>query len=98
MPITIETQGNIVVMQIVGVFNYLLHNDFMRSIREAQKNATYVVNLMHTEHIDSAGLGMLLMMREMVGGDAARISLVNPNQKVRGILFMSQFQELFQIT
>ncbi|MBF0154993.1 MAG: STAS domain-containing protein [Magnetococcales bacterium] len=98
MSITYEKQGDTVVLQIVGTFGYRVYGDFMRTVRGAQKDASYVINLIHTEHIDSAGMGMLLMMREMVGGDAARISLINPNYKVRGILLTAQFQELFQIT
>ncbi|MBF0425249.1 MAG: STAS domain-containing protein [Magnetococcales bacterium] len=97
MSIVVEQQGDTVVMRIAGIFGYRMHADFMRAVRGAQKGAACVIDLINTDHIDSAGMGMLLMMREMFGGDAARITLINPNPKVHGVLVTAQFQELFKI-
>ncbi|MBF0175956.1 MAG: STAS domain-containing protein [Magnetococcales bacterium] len=99
MSIVAAQQGHTFVIQIAGELTYRLYGDFMRAVQTMHKDASsLVVDLVQTSHIDSAGMGMLLMMREMAGGDTARISLINASMKVRNALLMAQFQDLFRIT
>ena len=52
------------------------------------KDATY---------LDSSALGMLLLLREHVGGDDSDIRVVNSSPDVRKILGVSNFDKLFDI-
>ncbi len=55
----------------------------------------YVVDLRGTEYIDSAALGMLLVLRESAGSATVRIT--NSRPAVRKILQIANFNTLFSI-
>ncbi len=57
----------------------------------------YVVDLGGATYLDSSALGMLLLLRDHAGGDAAQIRLINCNADVRKVLSISNFQQLFVI-
>ncbi len=48
-------------------------------------------------YLDSSALGMLLLLRDHAGGDAAEVRIVNCNPDVRKILTISNFEQLFEI-
>ena len=47
--------------------------------------------------MDSSALGMLLILRERAGGDAAKISIKNRNPEIKKILEISNFEKVFKI-
>ena len=57
----------------------------------------FVVDMDAASYIDSAALGMLLMLRDHAGGDRACIEIVNCNSDVRKIFTIANFEQLFQI-
>ena len=48
--------------------------------------------------MDSAALGMLLLLRDAVGGEKADVHLVRCRAEIREMLKMANFQDLFRIT
>ncbi len=56
------------------------------------------IDLSKTEHFNSEALGMLLILREHVGGDEAKISIIGCGQDMRQILKASSFEKLFDIS
>ena len=48
-------------------------------------------------YIDSSALGMLLLLRDHVGGDDAQIQVINSSNDVRKTLTISNFNKLFDI-
>lgn len=100
MPITacLSDDGQELTIRVDGRFDFGCHQDF----RDAYERVdgcprSYLVDLRNTTYLDSSALGMLLLLRDHAGGDAAQISLSHCNQDVRKILSISNFEQLFQI-
>jgi len=89
--------GNEVTLDISGDFNYMLHRDFREAYRDEQPDTVYVINLFKTEYMDSAALGMLLLLREHAGGDRAKIIIKGCRDSLRKIFSIARFDELFEI-
>lgn len=98
MPIetSINNNGKVLTISVIGNFSFELQDAF-RASYESGGMERYIIDLEHTEYMDSAALGMLLMMREMVGGDNADITLQNCGQDIRVILKVANFEDLFTI-
>ena len=88
--------GAEVTISIDGRFDFGLQKDFRSSYENLQAKR-YIVNLMNTEYMDSSALGMLLMMREHVGGSNADITLKHCSNDIKTILNVANFQSLFKI-
>jgi anti-anti-sigma factor len=82
---------------ITGRFDFNCHQEFRRSYEGATGASEYVVDLSETEYMDSSALGMLLLLRESAGNNAA-IKLANCRPSVRRILEIANFQSLFPIS
>jgi anti-anti-sigma regulatory factor len=48
--------------------------------------------------MDSSALGMLLLLREKLGGQSSKIEFVNVNEEVMKILKVAKFDQLFTIS
>lgn len=62
-----------------------------------ETSASYVLNLGGVDHIDSAGLGMLLIARKHAQAKSADVILRHPPEGVRMTLDLAKFNELFTI-
>lgn len=85
-------------IDVQGRFDFNLYKDF----KEAYENlpdtvSTFIVDLYGTDYIDSSALGMLLVLRESVGGEDSNIRITGCNDEIRKILSISNFQKLFEI-
>jgi HptB-dependent secretion and biofilm anti anti-sigma factor len=85
-------------LAIVGRFDSQLRHDFMRLQTPLRGRCeALVVDLARTNYMDSTALGMLLMLRESLGGDSADITLRNCGPEIAKILQIANFQTLFAI-
>ncbi len=94
----VSDDGLQVSIKVDGRFDFTAHTAF----REAYSNtnterASFLIDMSDTEYIDSAALGMLLLLREQAGGDNARIKISGCTQDVQRILQVSSFHKLFEI-
>jgi len=99
MPIKVsKSSEGVVTIAIQGRFNFDLHKAF-RSAYTDPENATqhYVLDLRDTEYMDSSALGMMLLLREHVGGSQADIRVVGCRPEIRHIFTISNFDRLFRI-
>lgn len=98
MPVTTthSDDGQELTISVVGRFDNAIQTEFKHSYQDSAV-ARYVVDLKETDFIDSSALGMLLMMREHLGGEEADITLKNCPQDIKVILSVSNFQNLFAI-
>lgn len=86
------------VIHIQGRFDFSIHDEFLAAFRDTNGQATrYEVQMGETEYLDSAALGMLMLLREHAGNDASRITLKNPRPEVKEVLEIANFNRLFQI-
>lgn len=93
--VTRETDGALV-LSIDGQFNFGRYDEFHEAIGD-KPAPRYIVDLRETEYIDSAALGMLLLLRERVMEDMRRVTLkVKPGQP-HDVLRLANFGTLFTI-
>ncbi len=95
---TPSSDGKTVKIAIGGKCDFNLHRQF-RDAYESHKlpGTGFVVDLASTEFMDSSALGMLLLLREYAGGDAASVTLINCGPGIFKILKIVNFQRLFTV-
>lgn len=97
--LNITDDGKEAVISIVGRFDFSTHNEF-RQVLDAlrvSKYEKYSVDMGAVDDMDSAALGMLLLLRDTVGGDKVNVHLVRCRNEIREMLKMANFQDLFLI-
>ncbi len=98
MSVSATTNGNELVVNIEGRFDFSAHQEFRDAYEKADSNiSNYVINMKNASYLDSSALGMLLLLRDHAGGDTANVHISNCNQDVRKILTISNFEQLFKI-
>ncbi len=90
--------GREVSIKVDGRFDFSSHMEFGQAYAEVDPaRAHYCIDLSQTEYIDSAALGMLLLLREKAGGSEAHITINGCQGGVRQTLEVSRFHQLFDI-
>ena len=91
--------GNKLTIKVKGRFDFGKHQEF-RDAYERQHPApdSVVVDLREATYLDSSALGMLLLLRDHVGGEDSDIRVVHASPDVRKILAISNFEKLFDIS
>jgi anti-anti-sigma factor len=93
----VSADGKVVTIKISGRFDFSTHQEFRDAYSGSMNAARYVLDLGHTDYLDSAACGMLLVFRDSVGGNSADISIVNTSPEIQKTLSMLQFNKLFKI-
>jgi len=101
MPVTssLSPDGKEVTIHVSGRFDFAAQNEFRdayHSVRP-EDEVRFFIDLNRASYMDSSALGMLLMMREHLGGDAADITLSHCTEEITNILNVANFQSLFKI-
>jgi anti-anti-sigma factor len=85
-------------IKLSGRFDVSLHKSFSDSYKDKIGSISRViVDMGNVEYIDSSGLGMMLVLRERIGGDDAKIDIVNVSPGIKKILETTNFDRLFNI-
>ncbi|MQT36901.1 MAG: STAS domain-containing protein [Pseudomonas helleri] len=94
----VSAEGNQLTIAIKGRFDFAKHQEFRAAYEKSvPKPDSVVVDLKEATYIDSSALGMLLLLRDHVGGDDAQIQVINSSNDVRKTLTISNFNKLFDI-
>lgn len=97
--VTQSADGSELVIKIQGRFDFSVHQSFRNAYENVKKEPTrYTIDMKDTSYIDSSALGMLLLLRDHAGGEAADISIVHCNADIKKILTISNFEQLFKIS
>jgi len=95
MSVTSNTdQYGIQHVMISGRFDFSCHRDFRAAIATLNKASKVVVDFGTTTYIDSAALGMLLLLRDYMG-DVRSIRLANCKGQPDQVLRIANFHRLF---
>jgi len=95
--------GDALVIRVTGNFDFNMHREFQRAYQNLSPSPKhYCIDLSETLHLDSAALGMLLLLRDHCLGDGddpeqCRVELMNANEHVGRILTVSNFDKIFTI-
>lgn len=88
-----------------GITHIVVHGslvfDLNKAFREAYQslptNARVVVDLSGADYLDSAGLGMLIRLRDYLSEAPQPVTLMGANAAIRQILDVANFGRLFDI-
>jgi len=97
--LNVSADGKEAVVSISGRFDFSTHSEFRHVLDglKAVKYSKYTVDMGAVDDMDSAALGMLLLLRDAVGGDKADVHLVRCRTEIREMLKMANFQDMFRI-
>lgn len=101
MPVssTVSEDGKTITITISGRFDFAVQNEFRDSYYSSglDDGIKFVIDMANASYMDSSALGMLLMMREHLGGNSANITLTHCTADIRNILTVANFQSLFKV-
>ncbi|WP_250463119.1 STAS domain-containing protein [Microbulbifer litoralis] len=95
--------GDALTIRVCGNFDFNLHRDFQRAYQNLSPAPRhYRIDLSETLHLDSAALGMLLLLRDHCLGDEddvgqRQVELFNASDHVENILLVSNFDKIFTL-
>ena len=83
---------------LAGCFDFNTHRDFRKAYDPVLEDATVRelhVNFTRVEYVDSAALGMLLILRDKVGEKGKTIVLSGLQGTIKQVLDVANFGKLF---
>ena len=99
MPVKSELSngGKTITIKVNGRFDFAVQNEFRDCYYNIDnaKSSKFIIDMSGANYMDSSALGMLLMMREYLGGNSADISITNTSADIKNILTVANFQSLF---
>ncbi|WP_028456699.1 STAS domain-containing protein [Chitinilyticum litopenaei] len=98
MQATMKQDGNKAIIALRGSFTFEVHREFKQVTNAAlERNdvSTIELDLAEVDYMDSAALGMLLLLNERSNG--RKITLVNCKGTVRSVLDIANFGKIFEI-
>jgi anti-anti-sigma factor len=100
MKVTTSVQDKITTLKLEGRFDFAAHHDFGDATKAALGNSAIneiQIDLGNVEYMDSAALGMLLVLLERAKAAGKSISLARVKGMVKQVLEIANFQKLFTI-
>lgn len=94
----ISSDGKILTIKLPRSFDLSISREF-RLLDKSGGGAIkqYAIDFAACNHMDSSALGMLLLLREELGGDGADITLLNCSHTIRELLRLARFEDLFRV-
>ena len=101
MQTNVQKDADQAVIKLVGRFDFNTHRDF-RGAYEPLIIDTEVrsvsVDFTGVDYLDSSALGMLLMLRDKLGGVNKEVALTGVRGNVKQVIDIANFSKLFKIT
>ncbi len=100
MSVTINanTEKNELVIAVSGHFDFRLVREFRHAYNAMSEPASVIVDLKHTNYIDSSGLGILVYLRKHFNCRKENIHLINCNKEIQKTFQMARFNKMFMIS
>lgn len=93
----IRDADNCTVIKIKGRFDFSCHVAFRDAYTGAPAGSDFVVDMGEASYVDSAALGMLLLLREHAQQQGVRVSIANCRGQAHEVLQIANFHRLFKI-
>ena len=87
-------------IKLAGRFDFNTHREFRAAYEPLIADSTLrsvVVDFAGVDYLDSSALGMLLMLRDKMGGASKEVALTGVRGNVKQVLDIANFGKLFQI-
>ena len=101
MQANISTEAGKAVIKLVGRFDFNTHRDFRGAYEPLIADASVAsvtVDFSGVDYLDSSALGMLLMLRDKLGGANKEVALTGVRGNVKQVLDIANFGKLFHIS
>ena len=85
------------VIKVKGRFDFSCHAAFREAYTTAPDSSEFVVDMEEASYMDSAALGMLLLLREHVQQNGGRVIITNCRGQTYDVLQIANFHRLFKI-
>ncbi len=93
-----SSDGKSVEIAIRGRFDFSVQQQFRDAYRDHDKpGLKFIVNLAEVEYMDSAALGMLMVLKKYADKMSGGVVLKRPPQAIKRILLTAKFDKLFTI-
>ena len=100
MQATLVKEGSKAVIKLMGRFDFNAHREFRSAYDSLVADvsiSSVVVDFTGVDYLDSSALGMLLMLRDKMGGGNKEVSLSGVKGNVKQVLDIANFGKLFKI-
>ena len=96
----ISNDNSEVKLKINGRFDFDSHEDFGCALEHTKKypHAKYVLDFCDVESIDSSALGMLLLLRDALGGESASLEIIRCQPDILEEFKIVNFFKMFKIS
>lgn len=101
MQANVSKDGAKAVIRLSGRFDFNTHREFRGAYEPLVADAairTVTVDFTGVDYLDSSALGMLLMLRDKLGGASKEVLLTGVRGNVNQVLDIANFGKLFQIS
>lgn len=101
MQANVQKDGNNASIKLSGRFDFNTHREFRAAYEPLVGDASVrnvVVDFAGVDYLDSSALGMLLMLRDKLGGAGKDVQLTGVRGNVKQVLDIANFGKLFQIS
>jgi len=97
MSIATLTSGKQCTIKIQGRFDFVVQSEFRQAYEKVKSDSQFIIDFSTADYMDSAALGMLLLLRDYAGAGNSDITLKNCRSEIKTILEISNFHKLFKI-
>jgi HptB-dependent secretion and biofilm anti anti-sigma factor len=100
MQTTVTKESSSATLKLNGRFDFNTHRDFRAAYEAVLTDAevkSLSVDFSGVDYLDSSALGMLLMLRDKMGGVNKDVSLTGVQGNVKQVLDIANFGKLFRI-
>lgn len=101
MQASVQRDAGKATIRLAGRFDFNTHREFRAAYEPLISEAalrSIVVDFVGVDYLDSSALGMLLMLRDKMGGAGKEVELAGVRGNVRQVLDIANFGKLFQIS
>lgn len=95
---SLSSDGKTVTMRLSGRFEFSDHTDFRTGYNLASPpHSDYILDMSKVSYMDSAALGMLVVLHERTGQNSKKVVLKGCSPEILKILEISKFDQLMTI-
>lgn len=101
MQTSISNEAGTAIIKLTGRFDFNTHREFRSAYEPLVSDMTIrsvIVDFLDVDYLDSSALGMLLMLRDKLGGMNKDVSLSGVRGNVKQVLDIANFGKLFAIS
>lgn len=96
--VDVDKKDSTVIIRLTGNFDYQCHREFRDAYRYEPEASRFVIDLHRAEALDSAALGMLLLLRDHAGREKCDITITGSHPNIKRIFEIASFDKLFKIS